>query len=121
MHGRIFIAKQETFGACMERHLFVSNRYVRMRLQPQADGCSKTAGHVFDPRAVALLLLAGCCCRSLSRSYRAPTAWHGPCSCCSNLDLEGLQPGMMAIMHSLDELMVYGCFEVRRGGGMGED
>ncbi|KAL4855201.1 Calponin y domain-containing protein [Chlorella vulgaris] len=59
MHGRIFIAKQETFGACMERHLFVSN---------------------------------------------------------SNLDLEGLQPGMMAIMHSLDELMVYGCFEVLASG-----
>jgi hypothetical protein len=78
-----------------------------------------TAGHVFETHAVALLVLTGCRCRSLSRSYRAPTAWHGPCSCCSNLDLEGLQPGMMALMHSLDELMVYGCFEVRRGG-MGE-
>lgn len=33
----------------------------------------------------------------------------------SILDLEGLQEGMLALMHSLDEKLVYGCYKVRGG------
>ena len=37
-----------------------------------------------------------------------------PCfsSLCSDIDLQGLQPGSLALLHSLDEKLVYGWFKV---------
>lgn len=35
-----------------------------------------------------------------------------PCSMHSAVDLDGLQPGALALLHSLDEKLVYGCFQV---------
>lgn len=31
---------------------------------------------------------------------------------CSDIDLQGLQPGSLALLHSLDEKLVYGWFKV---------
>ena len=37
---------------------------------------------------------------------------------CSKVDIAGLQRGQMALMHSVDERLVYGCFKV--GGRAGD-
>jgi len=40
-----------------------------------------------------------------------------PCPPCrSNIDLLGLHPGSLALLHSLDEKLVYGWFRVRAAG-----
>ena len=38
---------------------------------------------------------------------------------CSPLDVEGLEAGTLVLMHSLDEKIVYGCWQVGLGGWVG--
>jgi hypothetical protein len=121
LHGQIFISKRETLSASMERGVFVSNRCAApAKLRPRGAG-SGTAEACAEPMSRpqglpnTLQRMRARCALVMRRRPHHALLWLPHCR--SSLDVDRLEAGMLALMHSVDERAVYGCFKV---GGWGE-